>query len=333
MSRQHVRTDLITFLFLLAAASFILSSTARAQSSLDEVHIKPRVVTPSSGQSLPSGAPLIKVESNLVLVPVTVTDGMNRVVTGLERKNFRVLENHEVQNIEHFSSQDEPVSIGIIFDTSTSMEDKIEWAREAVENLVNAANPQDEFFLVGFADKPDVRVDFTSSTEKIDSQLLLLAPKGRTALLDAVYLGLTKMRDARYERRALVIISDGGDNHSRYTESEVRALAKEANVLIYAAGIYDTYFDSVEERNGPTLLNELACLTGAQSFTVDTPTELPLIASRIGVQLRNQYVLGYRPSKQGGSSIWKKIKVQLLRLPQGTPHLGIFAKSGYYRSR
>ena len=331
MSSRHGSTNLTFFLFL-ALITFTIASTAQGQSSLDEVHIRPRTESAQRGESVPSHASLMKVESNLVLVPVTVTDGLNRVITGLGRENFQVLEDHQVQNIEHFSSQDEPVSIGIIFDTSTSMGDKIEWARDAVKTLVSSANPQDEFFLVSFADNPEVRVDFTSSVEKIDNQLFFLAPKGRTALLDAVYLGLSKMHDARYGRKALVIISDGGDNHSRYTESEVRSLAKEADVLIYAAGIYDQYFSSVEERNGPLLLNDLAGLTGAQSFTVDSPSELPLIAKTIGNQLRNQYVIGYRPSKKAGSSIWKKIKVRLLRLPKGTPHLGIFAKSGYYRN-
>jgi Ca-activated chloride channel family protein len=328
MSVQHGCTNFTLFFLFLALASLLQNPTAKAQTSLDEVHITPRTATTPRRESIP----LIKVESKLVLVPVTVTDGLNRVVTGLGRENFQVLEDHQVQNIEHFSSQDEPASVGIVFDTSTSMDDKIEWAREAVKAFVSTANPQDEFFLISFADRPNLRVDFTSSIEKIEQQLFFLAPKGRTALLDAVYLGLSKMRDARYSRKALVIISDGGDNHSRYTEREVRSLAKEADVLIYAAGIYDRYFDSVEEREGPALLNDLASLTGAQSFTVDSPSELPLIAKTIGTQLRNQYVLGYRPSEQDGGSIWKKIKVRLLQLPKGATHLGILAKSGYYRN-
>ena len=316
-------------LFSFAIAALLLPVGVNAQSALDEIHITPRVDATLASASGPGHEATLRINSNLVLVPVTITDGMNRVVTGLEQGNFEVLENKQLQEIRHFSSQDEPVSIGIIFDASSSMDNKIEWAREAVKNLLDSANPQDEFFLISFADQPQLLVDFTNSVEKVQNQMLYLVPKGRTALLDAVYLGINKMRDAHYGRRALMIISDGGDNRSRYTEAELKSLVKEADVLVYAAGIYDRNFESVEERRGPELLNELSTLTGAQCFVVDNAKQLPSIAKTIGVQLRYQYVLGYRPNKRTGDSTWKKIKVRL-KLPKGTPHLGIFAKTGYY---
>jgi len=312
-------------------AVVLMTLGAGAQSSLDDVHITPRLDPSISTSGTAHEAP-IKVDANLVLVPVTITDEMNRVVTGLEQANFEVLENKQRQEIRHFSSQDEPVSIGIIFDISTSMSNKIDWAREAVKNLLDSANPQDEFFLIGFADQPQLLVDFTRSVEQVQNQMAYLEPKGRTALLDAVYMGVSKMREARYARRALMIISDGGDNRSRYTEGELKSLVKEADVLIYAAGIYDRNFASEEERRGPELLNEIATLTGAQSFTVDNPNQLPRITKSIGIQLRYQYVLGYRPSKHPGDSTWRKIRVRL-KLPKGTRHLGIFAKTGYYSAR
>jgi Ca-activated chloride channel family protein len=309
-------------------AFFLVTAGAHAQSTLDEIHITPRAETASHSEHEAT----IKVNANLVLVPVTITDGMNRVVTGLEQSNFEVWENKQHQEIKHFSSQDEPVSLGIIFDASSSMDNKIDWAREAVKNLLDTANPQDEFFLISFADQPQLLVDFTNDAEKVQSQMMYIAPKGRTSLLDAVYLGIHKMRDARYARRALMVISDGGDNRSRYTENELKSLVKEADVLIYAAGIYDRNFASVEERRGPVLLNEISTSTGAQCFTVDNPSQLPAIAKKVGIQLRNQYVLGYRPNTRTvGKSTWRKILVRL-KLPKGSPHLGVLAKSGYYSS-
>ena len=311
-------------------AFFFVSICANAQSSLDDIHITPRVQQLSENASTHQAA--IKVNATLVLVPVTITDAMNRVVTGLDQENFEVLENKQRQEIKHFSNQDDPVSLGIIFDMSTSMENKIDWAREAVKKLLSTANPQDEFFLIGFADQPQLLVDFTNEIDKIQNQMLYVTPKGRTSLLDAVYLGIKKMRDAHYARRALMIISDGGDNRSRYTEKELRSLVKEADVLIYAAGIYDREFASEEERRGPMLLNDLSTMTGAQCFVVDNPNQLPAIAKTIGVQLRNQYVLGYRPVKNvSGKSTWRKILVRL-KLPKGAPHLGVFSKTGYYAS-
>jgi len=309
-------------------AFFLASIYANSQTSLDDVHITPRSANAAGNTH---EAP-IKVNASLVLVPVTITDAMNRVVTGLDQANFEVLENKQRQEIKHFSNQDDPVSLGIIFDMSTSMESKIDSAREAVKNLLNTANPQDEFFLIGFADQPQLLVDFTNDIDKIQHQMLYMAPKGRTSLLDAVYLGIRKMRNARYARRALMIISDGGDNRSRYTERDLKSLAKEADVLIYAAGIYDREFATEEERRGPILLNDLSTMTGAQCFVVDNPNQLPAIAKAIGIQLRNQYVLGYRPANNtSDKSTWRKILVRL-KLPKGAPHFGVFAKSGYYSS-
>lgn len=328
MARQTLprRTKALTT-FVIA---FFLGVICMHAQSLDDVHIIPRADRVAGNSSTHEA--MIKVNASLVLVPVTITDGMNRVVTGLDQANFEVLDNKQRQEIKHFSNQDEPVSLGIIFDTSTSMQNKIDWAREAVKKLLDTANPQDEFFLIGFADQPQLLVDFTNDIDKIQSQMLYMTPKGRTSLLDAVYLGINKMRDARYARRALMIISDGGDNRSRYTEKELRSLVKEADVLIYAAGIYDQEFASEEERRGPFLLNDLSTMTGAQCFVVDNPKQLPAIARTIGIQLRNQYVLGYRPpNNTSGKSTWRKILVRL-KLPKGTPHFGVFAKSGYYTS-
>jgi Ca-activated chloride channel family protein len=212
---------------------------------------------------------------------------------------------------------------------SGSMVSKIERAREAVIEFFKTANPQDEFFMVAFADKPQEIADFTSSVEDIQGKLVYTVPKGRTALLDAIYLGVSKMRQAKYQKKALLIISDGGDNHSRYTEGEIKSTVKEADVLIYAIGIYDHYMATPEEALGPALLGEVAEITGGRSFTIDNPNDLADVATKIGIELRNQYVLGYRPKNPGHDGKWRKIKVKLLP-PKGLPPLKVYAKTGYY---
>ncbi len=195
---------------------------------------------------------------------------------------------------------------------SGSMSSKIERAREAVIEFFKTANPQDEFFMITFADKPEEISDFTTSVEDIQGKLIYTVPKGRTALLDAIYLGVSKMRQAKYPKKALLIISDGGDNHSRYTEGEIKSMVKEADVLIYAIGIYDHYFPTEEERLGPALLSDVTELTGGRAFTIDNPNDLADVATKIGIELRNQYVLGYRPKNPGHDGKWRKIKVKLI---------------------
>jgi len=266
------------------------------------------------------------VDVDLVLVPVTVTDSMSRLVTGLEKDNFVLMDNGEKQAIQHFSSEDAPISLGVIFDMSGSMVNKIEKAREAVIEFFKTANPEDEFFLIAFNDKPTLIADFTSSVEDVQSKLVYVVPKGRTALLDSIYLGITKMRQARQQRKALLIISDGGDNRSRYTENEIKSMVKEADVQIYAIGIFDQSPRSDEERYGPQLLSEVTEVTGGRTFTVDNPNELTEVAGKIGVELRNQYVLGYRPTKPARDGRWRKLRVKL-NTPKGLPQLSVYAKT------
>ena len=296
----------------------------------------PRVEQPQTKNDQPTEDPAlkthtspIKVDVNLVLVPVSIVDPMNRQVTGLDKQNFVVFEGRERQELLHFSSEDAPVSLGAIFDVSGSMANKIERAREAVLAFFKTANPQDEFFMIAFADKPEEVTDFTQSVEDIQGRLVYTVPKGRTALLDAIYLGLSKMREAKYGKKALFIISDGGDNHSRYTESEIKNLVKESDVQIYAIGIYDHYFPTEEERLGPQLLSDITELTGGRAFSIDNPNDLADVATKIGIELRNQYVLGYRPTNPVHDGKWHKIRVKLTP-PKGLPPLRVYAKTGYY---
>src|SRR5258708_13988641 len=255
---------------------------ARAQSGISDVHIEPRV-QPGTVPNLTSRfANTIRAGVDLVLVPVTVTDTMNRVVVGLQQGNFQLYEGKQSQEIKHFSLEDAPVSIGVILDVSGSMASKIERAREAVLKLLEASNPQDEFFLITFSDTPQVVQNFTQSIGDIQEQLLFARPKGQTALLNALYLGCSQMKDAKYARKAILIISDGGDNHSRYTEKEVKSRIKESDVLVYSVGIFDREFATREELLGPELLSEISEVTGGQCYTLDNPKYLPTITEHIG---------------------------------------------------
>jgi Ca-activated chloride channel homolog len=331
--------------------SFCFAAPAFCQSDQPNVHIVPRemkkdakpdptVMPPdvaaeakaagvSVDPSLKTHTKPIRKDVDLVLVPVTITDPMNRLVTGLEKENFTLTDNGQMQEIRHFSSEDAPVSLGVIFDISGSMSNKIDKSREAVVEFFRTANPEDEFFVITFSEKPEVLADFTTSVEDIQDKLVYAVPKGRTALLDAIYLGMNRMRKAKHQKKALLIISDGGDNHSRYTEGEIKALVKEADVQIYAIGLYDRDFKTPEEREGPQLLAEMSDVTGGRTFTIGNVNELADVATKIGIELRNQYVLGYRPTNPTRDGKWRKIKVKL-NPPKGLPPLHVYAKTGYY---
>jgi Ca-activated chloride channel homolog len=290
----------------------------------------------AAGQPPVNTAPVVsahlrpmKVDVDLVLVPVTITDPMNRLVTGLEKDNFQLYEGSAQQQIRTFSSDDAPVSVGVIFDSSGSMASKMDRAKDAVMEFFKTANPQDEFFMISFSDEPELIADFTNSVDEIQNKLIYAVPRKRTALLDAIYMGVSKMREARYPKKALLIISDGGDNHSRYTENEIKSMVKEADVMIYAIGIYDRYASAIEERLGPQLLSDICEISGGRAFTIDNPNDLADVATKIGIELRNQYVLGYRPNKILHDGKWRKIKVKLLP-PKGLPPLKVYARTGYY---
>ena len=266
---------------------------------------------------------------NLVLVPVTVTDPLNRLVTGLERQDFFIYENNALQKLKSFSAEDAPVSIGIIFDLSGSMTDKINRARNSILEFLRTANPQDEFFVIGFNDRPELITDFTTNVDNIEARLLTVKPGHRTALLDAIYFGLNKMKQAKNERKALLVVSDGGDNRSRYTESEVRAVVRESDVQIYSIGIFDQYAPTREEQLGPILLHDVSEETGGQLFRVDDLADMADIATKISAELRNQYVLGYRSDDAKRDGKWRKLKVKLVP-PEGLPQLTVHARTGYY---
>jgi Ca-activated chloride channel homolog len=314
------------FLLLIALAVLIFPGLGFPQSGVpdDVKHDTPgQVIKPDQA---------VHIDVDLALVNVTVTDPYNRLVTGLEPDNFRVFENNVEQEIRYFSSEDVPISIGVIFDLSGSMANKVGKAKEAALQFFKTANPQDEFFLVSFNDRAAVMSAFTSDVEDLQSSILSASAKGRTALLDAIYLGLSEMRTARNGKRALLIISDGGDNNSRYSEKDIKKLVREADTQLYSVGVFDPVeyrIRTPEELSGPSLLTEVTELTGGRSFSAENVNELPDIATKIGSELRNQYILGYRPSNKSHDARWRKIKVKL-RTPKGLPPLSVYAKTGYY---
>ncbi len=272
----------------------------------------------------------LRVDVNLVQVPMTVTDPMNRLVTGLEKENFALFDDNVGQTIKYFSSQDAPLTIGIIFDLSGSMSSKFARSRKALSEFLRTSNPQDEFFVVGFNDRPAVIVDYTSDPDDVEARMVMLKPQNRTALIDAVYLGIDHLRQAKYERKALLIISDGGDNRSRYTEGELRRVVRESDVQIYSIGIFDSYAPTTEEVLGPDLLKDICEMTGGRLFNVGNDvSDLQDIASRISSELRNEYVIGYSPSEVKHDGNWRKLKVKLLP-PPGLPQLTVHFRQGYY---
>lgn len=324
------RSKILLGSYRIALFWIILTALRLGAQDLDQAHVMPPALSEVKANSFAATqSPVIRKNVDLVLVPVTITDRQAHVITGLNKQNFKLYENKKEQEIRHFSSEDAPVSIGIILDISGSMKSKIERATDAVREFCKAANPQDEFFMITFSDRPSMTGGFTSDIQTVARPLYYVDPHGRTALLDAIYLGLENMRHAKYSRRALLIISDGGDNHSRYTEHEVISQVKESDVAVYAIGIYDHTFPSEEEALGPALLAAVADVSGGRAFSIDDPDDLPVVATQIGEELRSQYLLGYRPKNTGRDGKWHKIRIRL-QLPNGLALLLVRARTGYY---
>jgi len=248
----------------------------------------------------------------------------------LVRDNFTVYEGNQPQQIRYFSNEDSPISVGLILDVSSSMQDKIDTERAAVEQFFNNANPEDDYFAITFNNQPRILSDVARSITGIETELGLVKPSGSTALLDAVYLGLSKLRDAHYSRRALVIISDGGDNSSRYKLREIKSLIAESDVMVYAIGIFGTSpFKSFEEAMGGRWLSSMTDVTGGKTTTIQDVSRLPEECASLSRELRNQYVLGYRPNDRAADGKWRKIKINVSR-PSDTDQLRSYYRRGYY---
>jgi Ca-activated chloride channel family protein len=315
---------------LLAILSVLAVTSSAVLYGDDKAEITPRSKTAEAAVVLPRAN--IRIDTNVVLIPVTVTDPLNRFVTGLDQNTFKVFEDKQEQKLVSFGSEDAPLSIGIVFDTSGSMGLKLDKSRQAVSEFFKTANPEDEAFLVVFNDRPELVTPLTHNLEEIQNRLTFTQSKGQTALLDGILLGLHTMKKAHNPRKALVVISDGGDNSSRYTESEIKSLVKESDVQIYAIGIYESIESrgrTLEELAGPGLLTDVSEPTGGRHFVVENLNELPDVAAKIGIELRNQYVLGYSPTNEVRDGKYRKVGVKLIP-PMGLPPLHAFWRTGYY---
>jgi Ca-activated chloride channel family protein len=304
--------------------SALLLQPASAQVSHDEVHIlaRPRPARQAEHQ------PTLKANVDLVLVNVTVTDSEDRLVNNLQASDFAVRDGNRFQQIRYFSSEDAPISVAIILDTSRSMRNNLEQARSAAMEFFRYSNPQDEFAVVTFADTPRLLADFTDSPGDIEAALQSVPADGYTALWDAIYLGLREMRKARYGKKALLVISDGGDNRSRYTEGEIKSILKEADVQLYAIDIFEKYPKTPEEKSGLLALDEVTSVTGGRVFLTHDVNELHRVVKQISDELRTQYVLGYSLGPSGRDGKWHKVKVELNGAK--SRKLRIYAKKGYY---
>jgi VWFA-related protein len=274
----------------------------------------------------------LSVETTLVVVPVSVTDHSNRFVLGLEKQNFKVYEDGVEQKIAQFSGEDVPLSIGILVDVSASMGSRISTSRQAVAEFLKTMNAQDEVFLIEFNDHADLAFPFTRSSGEIESKLASVTPDGTTALLDAVDLGVQTMKDAHNPRKALLLISDGGENSSRYNASDVKDLIRKADVQVYAMGVFDPLEKlglGLGPVSGPAFLANLCEQTGGRVFPASSYTALPSIARRIGIELRNQYVLAYSPLKHERNGEYRKLEVKVAP-PPGLADVKARWRLGYY---
>jgi Ca-activated chloride channel homolog len=324
--------------WLVPCVALLLFSCFAWPQSVDDVHVVPRddnhnhsVVDVLPVEKLPAmdahTVPL-RVDVDLVLVPVTVTDAMCHPVNTLKKQDFALYEGDKPQEIRYFFTEEAPISVAVLLDVSKSMSDKIDTERAAIVEFFNNANPQDEYFAITFSDRPRLISRATRSIDEIERKLLAVEPGGPTSMLDAIHLAESALRSARYQRRAIVIISDGGDNASHYTLRETKNLAQESDVEIYAIGLFDTFFfNTIEERLGKKWLSEITDTTGGRTITVDNRARVPEAAATISRELRTQYVLGYRPTEPKGGK-WRKIKVRVNSLAAHQP-LQAYYKRGY----
>ena len=322
----------------LAVGLFMLPCTAWAQSdSLDQAHVVPHAKPDAGTLAASIGEPTLsprtkpmRVDVDLVLVPVTVTDALNRPVIDLPKQNFMLYEGGVAQPIRYFSNEDAPISVGLILDCSGSMRNKIEYEQEALREFFKYANPQDDYFAISVSSHPEVIATSEQSIETIEAKLGETDPQGGTALYDAVYLGISRMNSAQHQRKALVIITDGGDNRSRYSLKETQRMVEEADVLTYGIGIFDDVpvhlFKTFEERWGRKWLSQITDATGGRAIAADDRKQIPEIAALISRELRNQYVLGYRPSNVTRDGKWRRL--QVLLTPSAAP-LHVHFKQGY----
>jgi VWFA-related protein len=287
----------------------------------------PRVsITPRAAPRAKAGSNSnIRVDVKLTTIPVTVTDLLGAPYPGLTREDFRVFEDGIEQQVQFFGSDDAPVSLGVVFDASQSMTGKLNQSRAAVSRFFHTVMGGDEFFLIAFNNVPQVLCDFTGDTERIEKTLFNIQPKSWTALFDAVYLSVRKMKGAKNPRKALLILSDGGDNFSRYTQGEMKSLVRESDVSIYSIALVGGGLG----RKHVSLLRSLAEQTGGRVYEVEKMSDLPQAAANASAAIRHQYLLGYVSSNPDNNGLYRKVEVRLNPRPDSA-QLRVSWRTGYY---
>jgi Ca-activated chloride channel family protein len=335
--RRHARPAvLVSCLVLAIVAAALAAPNTCAQPKPDAAD----AATQSPAAPAPSAAPKrpvagtdeqVIINTDLITLTVTVTDAYGRYVSGLEKKHFTVFDDKIQQDIAFFSDDDAPVSVGVIFDMSGSMSgDKIRKAREALARFIQTSHDRDEYFLIGFNSRAQLLLDRTRDGNSVLNKLTFIEPKSNTALYDACYLGVEKVSRGVHPKRAILLISDGQDNDSRYTFSEVRRLLKESDVVLYSIGILGGGDpSSTLGVEGQTTLEELSSVSGGKAFFPNTGPEMDEIFEKIALELRHQYSIGYRPVNFTNDGKWHKIKVKV-QPPRGLPRLSIRSREGYY---
>jgi Ca-activated chloride channel family protein len=273
---------------------------------------------------------VIRADVNLVLVPAVVTDRKGAVVSGLTRDSFTVLEDRVAQPIVSLSSQEAPCSIGIVLDLSGSMRTKLRAATDAVRLFLETANPDDEIFLLTVGSLPHTLSDFTADFATLQNSIVAARADGNTALIDTIFMGLNRLRSARRGRRALLVVSDGMDNNSRYSKPELLRAAEESDVQIYTIGIADApawkkAIELTEQSRGLALLSDLAERTGGMTFKAVISDDIRPAALKIGRAMRNEYVIAYNQTGADRSGKWRSIQVKV-----SPPQFRVYARAGYY---
>jgi Ca-activated chloride channel family protein len=269
--------------------------------------------------------------TDLITLTVTVTDSYGRYVSGLSKSAFSVLDDKQPQEITFFSDDDSPVSVGVIFDVSGSMSgDKVKRARDALSKFIQTSHDSDEYFLIAFNSRAQLLLDKTRDGGAVLDRLTFVETKSQTALYDACYLGVEKVQRGTHPKRALLLISDGQDNDSRYTFNELKKLLKESDVTLYAIGILSgNDAGSSLGMEGQGILDELSGVSGGKAFFPRSAAEMDDIFEQIALELRHQYSIGYKPDTFVNDGKWHRVKVSV-KPPRGLPKLFVRSKEGYY---
>jgi VWFA-related protein len=263
-------------------------------------------------------ASTFRLDVKMIQVPVQVTDLLDRPVMNLPKVAFRLFEDDVEQDIATLSMADAPISTGLVFDASRSMKDRIGESRVAVEQFCLTSVPADEFFLVRFSDNAELTSPFTRDTGEIRRQLSLVQPHGWTAMIDAIWRSVEEMRRASNPRKVLLVLSDGGDNNSRYSEAELLSLVREADVRVYAIGLFQR----------PRYLEKLAEETGGKVIWVHKMSELPEAMETLSLQIRNEYVVGYFSKHAQKDGKYHKLRVEV-QPPAGLKQVHASWRRGY----